>query len=185
MKKILITAIAVFGFSFANAQETKFGVKAGMNLSNITGDNTDENDMKVGFHAGAFVNIGVSDKFSVQPEILYSMQGAKDNDGSLDLSYLNIPIMARYLIAEKFSLEAGPQIGILMSAKSKSDGGGDVDVKDFLNTTDIGIGVGAAYDITENIGVGLRYTLGVSNINKEGDDSNNNSNIGISLGYRF
>ncbi|HLP65361.1 porin family protein [Flavobacterium sp.] len=187
MKKILLTAVAVFGFAFANAQETKFGAKAGLNLSNVTGDNTDDNKMKVGFQVGAFANIGISEQFAVQPEVLFSTQGNKidgPGDGSVELNYINIPIMAQYKVADKFTLEAGPQIGFLMSAKLKFDGG-SIDVKDQINSTDFGIGVGAGYDVAENINLGLRYTIGVSNLNKEGDDKNANSNLAFAIGYRF
>jgi opacity protein-like surface antigen len=187
MKKIVLTVVALLAFGFANAQKVKFGAKAGLNLSNVTGDDTSDNKMKIGFQVGAFANIGVSEKFAVQPELVYSAQGNKfDGEGnvSLELNYINLPIMAQYKVTDKFSLEAGPQIGFLMSAKVKGDGG-SADVKEFLNSTDFGIGVGAGYDITENINLGLRYTIGVSNLNKEGDAKNSNSNLAFALGYRF
>jgi opacity protein-like surface antigen len=185
MKKIILSMVAIFAFGFANAQETKFGAKAGLNMSNVTGDNSGENKMKIGFQVGAFANIGVSEKFAVQPELLFSTQGTKYTGGSTELNYLNIPIMAQYKVADKFSLEAGPQIGFLMSAKAKADGGGSADIKEFLNSTDFGIGVGAGYDVAENINLGLRYTIGVSNLNKEGDAKNANSNLAFAIGYRF
>jgi long-subunit fatty acid transport protein len=180
-----LTAVAVFGFAFANAQETKFGAKAGLNMSNITGDNSGDNKMKIGFQVGVFANIGIAEQFAVQPELLYSAQGAKFDGGSSELNYINIPIMLQYIVAEKLRLEAGPQIGILMSAKTKIDGVGSIDSKDGTNTTDLGVGVGIGYDVAENINLGLRYTIGVSNINKEGDAKNANSNLAFAIGYRF
>jgi long-subunit fatty acid transport protein len=186
MKKIILSMVAIFAFGFANAQETKFGAKVGLNLSNFTGDVTD-NSMKVGFQVGAFANIGVSEKFAVQPELVYSTAGAKFTGGSNDLSYLNIPVMAQYKVADKFSLEAGPQIGFLMSAKAKADsGGGSVDIKDSLNSTDFGFNVGAGYDVAENMNIGVRYTIGLSNILKDsGNTKVGNSNIALAFGYRF
>lgn len=187
MKKILMTAVAVFGFAFANAQETKFGAKAGLNLSNFTGD-IENTSTKIGFQVGAFVEIKVSDKFSVQPELLFTSVGAKF-DGSPDvtatLNYLAIPVMAKYYVADKFSLEAGPQIGFLMSAKAKADGDSE-DIKDGFESTDFGINIGAGYDVTENINIGLRYTVGVSNILADsGDFKGGNSNFALAVGYRF
>jgi len=100
MKKLFIAAIAVLAFGSANAQETKFGVKAGLNFSNFTGD-VENNSMKVGFHVGGLVNIKVSDKFSVQPELLYSGQGAKFDGGvTVSADYLNIPVMANSRLSE-------------------------------------------------------------------------------------
>ncbi|MBN8642544.1 MAG: PorT family protein [Flavobacteriales bacterium] len=189
MKKILLTAVAVFGFAFANAQEAKFGAKAGLNLSNFTGD-AEGTSTKVGFQVGAFAEFKVSDKFAVQPELVYSALGAKYDFFGFDvtetLSYLTIPVMAKYYVADAFSLEAGPQIGFLMSAKAKADGESE-DTKDAYNSTDFGINVGAGYDVTENINLGLRYTIGVSNIVKDAPDgiSVGNSNIAFAVGYKF
>ena len=72
-----------------------------------------------------------------------------------------------------------------MSAKAKADGE-SVDIKDEFNSTDFGLNVGFGYDFTENIGVGLRYTAGLSNIAKDsGDFKVNNTNIALTVGYKF
>jgi opacity protein-like surface antigen len=189
MKKIIFAAVAVFGFAFANAQETKFGAKAGLNLSNFTGD-AEGTSTKVGFQVGGFAEIKVSEKFSVQPELLFTTVGAKADFFGFEvtetLSYIAIPVMAKYYVADAFSLEAGPQIGFLMSAKTKADGQSE-DSKDGYESTDFGINVGAGYDVTENINLGLRYTIGVSNIIKDAPDgiSVGNSNIAFAVGYKF
>lgn len=197
-----MTAAAVMAFAFSNAQETKFGVKGGVNFANLSGD-TEDASLKVGFHVGGFAEIKVSDKFSVQPELLYSTQGAKfdesvdgvDIESKLNLSYLNIPVMAKFYVAEKFSLEAGPQIGFLLSAKAKGEGtengitiSAEQDVKDSFESIDFGLNFGAGYDFTENLSAGVRYNLGLSNIAKteEGDDSKiQNSVFSLSIGYKF
>jgi hypothetical protein len=209
MKKVLLTAAAVMAFGLMNAQEVKYGAKAGLNLSNLGGD-AENTDMKIGFQVGGFAEIKVSEKFSVQPELLFSTQGAKseysesDVDYSytsketLKLSYLNIPIMAKFYATEKFYVEAGPQIGLLMSAEAESEetetfmgvtesATTTVDMKDFMNSTDFGLGLGFGYNFTENVGAGVRYTAGLSNIYKDAPSgfSVNNSNIAISVAYTF
>ena len=202
MKKITLSIVAVLAFGFANAQEVKFGAKAGLNVSTLTGDVNDASS-RVGFHVGGFAEIKLSDKFSVQPELLYSAQGAKfetsgagfSEEDKFNLAYLNVPVMAKYYVAEKFSLEAGPQIGFLLSAKndfSYSDSGesesGKVDIKDGFKSIDFGVNFGAGYDFTENLSVGVRYNLGLSNIAEkvEGSDAKvKNSVFSLSVGYKF
>ena len=200
MKKIILAAAAVFAFGSANAQETKFGVKGGLNIANLSGD-IEDNSSKVGFHVGGFVEIKVSDKFSVQPELLFSTQGTKveesgnnfSSKSTLNLSYLNIPVMAKYYVAEGFSLEAGPQIGFLTAAKADfttTQSGitvsGDEDVKDSFESIDFGVNFGAGYDFTKNLSAGLRYNLGLANIAKDsGDEKISNNVLSVSLGYKF
>lgn len=188
MKKIILTAAAVFAFGFANAQDVKFGAKVALNVSNISGDDTGDLKSLIGGQFGGFAEIGISDKFAIQPELMYSMQGAKYDGGKTNLSYLNVPVMAKYFVAEGFSLEAGPQIGFLLSAKDKEDGEDSVDMKDELESIDFGVNFGAGYDFTENLSAGLRYNLGLTNIvkNVPGEDFKITNNVfSVSLGYKF
>lgn len=207
MKKLILYAFAVMAFGFANAQEVKYGVKGGLNLSNFTGD-TDGLDLKskAGFNVGGFVEIKLSDKFAIQPEILYSTQGTKaeveefelegnfyDAQVCFNLSYINVPVMFKYYAAEKFSIEAGPQIGFLTSAKTKTEvdgfnGSNELDVKDMFESIDFGLNFGAGYNFTDHLSAGLRYNLGLSNIFKTeaGDDSKvQNGVFSINVGYAF
>ncbi|WP_456314955.1 outer membrane beta-barrel protein [Pseudomonas shirazensis] len=75
MRKIILSAIAVMAFGSMNAQETRFGVKGGLNLSNIVGGDVDGTKSLVGFHVGGLAEIKITDKFAIQPELLYSAQG--------------------------------------------------------------------------------------------------------------
>jgi hypothetical protein len=208
MKKVFLTAVAVFGFAFANAQEVKYGAKAGLNLSNFAGD-LEGASTKAGFQIGGYAEIKISDKFAVQPELLFSAQGAKSKisytqlgisfteKSTEKLNYLNIPVMAKYYATEKLYIEAGPQIGFLMSAKSDTETTGtlgttteitseSVDAKKYYNSTDFGLNFGFGYNFTENIGAGVRYTSGLSNISKDVPSYKvNNTNIALSVAYTF
>nr|WP_321228099.1 porin family protein [uncultured Psychroserpens sp.] len=199
MKKLmLLAAVAVFGLSSVNAQEVKFGAKAGLNIANIGGD-AEDTDALTSFHLGGVAEIVISEKFSVQPELLYSAQGYKSEESfegitiesKLKLDYINIPIMAKYYVAEGFSVEAGPQVGFLLSANSENEGGGeseDVDVKDSTSGIDFGVGLGVGYKMDSGLNFSARYNLGLSNVyDGEGSDdySIQNNVFQISVGYFF
>ena len=201
MKKIILSSLLVLVFGFVNAQKAEFGIKGGLNVAtqNFVGDGAPSTSSLVGVNIGFFVDIKVADKFVIQPELLYSMQGTKLNwlsDGvtinSFKLAYINIPVMAKYYAAKNFSLEMGPQIGFLTSAKVNGTANGqtvDVDAKKFYNSTDFGINFGAGYDFTKKISAGIRYNLGLSNVGSNefvsDGDKITNSVFSVSLGYKF
>lgn len=186
MKKlVLLTVITVLGLTSVNAQDIKFGAKAGLNFAFITGDNTEDLKPNTDFHFGVMAEFKISDKFSLQPELIYSGQGSNINvesEGRVALNYLNVPLIGKYYVTERWSLEAGPQIGFLLSTK-----GGTLDYKDFLKTTDFGVNFGVGYRLDNGINFGARYNLGLSNINDvEGfTDKNRNGVIQLSIGYFF
>lgn len=196
MKKNILMVVMVFTVGFVNAQgkeDMAFGIKGGLNISTITNADVDGVNSKslVGFHVGFFGEFVLSDKFSIQPEVLYSTQGTKIEfegiKGDLKLDYIAIPVMAKYYVADSFSLELGPQIGFLVSAKAKS-GGESEDVKDELKSTDVSLNFGLGYDITENFMIGARYNLGLTRLQDEllpGEDESKNSVFQISIGYKF
>lgn len=194
MKKILLGLALVAGtFSFAQktsnntaSSPVRFGLKAGLNVSTIS--NYDVNS-KAGFYAGAFATIPVAQDFSVQPEVLYSGVGAKskhDSSDKLNLDYIAVPVMFQYNALPNLYVEAGPQFGFLVSAKSKFNNG-SVDVKDATKGFDFGLGLGAGYYFTPNIGVNLRYLAGLTDIVKDriGGDSAKNGVFQAGLSYKF
>lgn len=207
MKKITLAVITVLSFGFANAQDVKFGAKAALNVASLTGD-VDNVSSLVGFQIGAFAEFKLSDKFAFQPELMYSTQGAKESaseyiegynvdvDMKSKLGYLNVPLMLKYYAAPKFSLEFGPQVGFLLSAKADVDflmnidgmdvpGSTTVDIKDQMSSLDFGFNFGLGYDFTEKFTAGVRYNLGLSNIYDDSDASAKNSVFSVSAAYKF
>ncbi len=207
MKNLLfVLTIVLFGFTNIIAQNIKYGSKIGVNIANITGDETDDLNTKTSLHAGAVAEIMISDKFSFQAELLYSAQGAKsDYSETLDditfhytsvkLEYINVPLLAKFYVTEGFSLEAGPQVGFLITADlefEKTDNGetesGEKDILDEIKGIDFGLDFGLAYKLESGIFLTARYNLGLTNINDiEGLDEFKNQNrvIQISAGYFF
>lgn len=210
MKKVFFTTLALLAFVYAGAQEkdkpvkeTKFGSKLGMNLANLAGSDAGDANIIIGFNAGLFVEIPISDKFTFQPEILYSAQGSKSEgpinvqgtvynaEATLKFNYINIPLMFKYHIDKKFSLEAGPYVGILASSKVKYkiDGVGSdtADIKNITKSTDLGIGIGMNYEFSDVIFANARYQGGLTQIGDAASGGNNikNSVFQIGLGFRF
>ena len=171
MKKIILTVAAIFAFGVASAQDMKFGVKAGFTSSNFTGD-VSGLDANGGFYVGGLVDFTISESFHVQPELLYSIEGAKD----AKLNYLRIPIMAKYYVMEGLSLQAGPEIAF--------KAGGD-DIKDAVKSMDYGLGIGAGYELASGLMFDARYNLGLADISDDSTFEIKNTSFQIGLGYRF
>ena len=183
MKKLLFClAIAVFGLANVNAQGIKLGVKAGFNFASISGDDIPGSGVVTSFHFGAVAEIPISDKFSFQPELMYSGQGYGLDKNTVELKYINVPLMAKYYLTKRFSVEAGPKIGFLASAKNEG-----VDIKNQIKSVDFGLNLGVGYKLDSGLNFGARYNLGLSNINDVSGFSNKNQNgvFQVSIGYFF
>jgi hypothetical protein len=183
MKKILLLAVVtVLGFTNVNAQEIKFGAKGGLNFASISGNNSTGSDMVTSFNFGVLSEISISDKFSFQPELMYSGQGYSFNDNTIALSYLNIPLMGKYYLTKGLSIEAGPQIGYLLSAKNES-----TNVKDTFKKVDFAANLGIGYKLENGLNFGARYNFGLSNINNLDNSSSKYKNrvFQLSIGYFF
>ena len=189
MKKIII-AIAVIAFSTVGAQaQTTFGLKAGMTSANLkitSGGESSTFTSKIGYYAGAFAELGISENFAVQPELVYAVLGAQskfDSETSkLHLNYVNIPLLAKYK-SNGFFAVAGPQIGILVSAKDSDGESG----KEFYKSTDISGVIGAGYTTMGGFGFDARYQIGFGNIVKdtEGEGSVKNNAFYFGVHYKF
>ncbi|HYO23035.1 MAG TPA: porin family protein, partial [Flavisolibacter sp.] len=170
------------------AQDPKFGLKAGLNVSKLTASGY---DWRAGFHGGLISHIHVTPAFSLQPEVMYSSQGAKydfvnDQQVTRKLNYVNIPVLLQYNFNNGFRLQGGPQIGLLIGAKDKL---GDVDINtvdtDDFNSIDFSIPVGISYLSYAGLGVDARYNIGVTNV-IEGSTANvRNSVFQFGLFYLF
>lgn len=185
MKRVIVLLLCVTSFAAANAQ-VGFGGKAGVNLATFSGD-VEDVKMKIGYYVGGLVQIPVSESFIIQPELVFSAQGAKDDtddDVKANFNYLNIPIMAKYQSTSGFFAETGPQIGFLMSAKMKA-GDTDVDVKEYYKSTDFNWAFGLGYQMASGFGVNARYNLGLSNIYDQDVDGEKVRNSVFQIGVSY
>ena len=198
MKKLFLgAAIAMSSLTFAQ----QFGVKGGMNVSSLSDDATlSDQESKIGFNAGVFMNAPIAENFSIQPEVLYNNLGAKLTEDSetstLNLDYVTVPVMFQYNATPNFYLEAGPEFGFLVNSKVKSDNefteaiGNEIYKKDNMNSFNFGLGLGAGYYFTPNIGITARYVAGFTDVTKENSDvttnaKNRNNTFQAGLAFKF
>lgn len=202
MKKVtvalMVAAVVLLAVSPLFAKGIMVGVKAGVNLANLTGSDVENTSILTGMAGGAFLCYNITDIFAVQPEILFSMKGAKEDSAGTSIkwkaNYIEIPILLKANLPTegkiKPSLYAGPGFGILVS--SKQTDGTEMDVKDFTKSSNIGIIAGAAvaYEMgNAALSLDARYEVGLQTIAKTNADDTGDapevktSDITIMVGY--
>ena len=204
MRKIaLLIALTIFGLTQANAQN--FGFKGGYNYSSFNGDVAKDNTLKglSGFYVGALLELPLGDVLSLQPEVIYSRQGAAweqknilgEFKKDLKLDYLNIPVMAKVNLGPLF-LQGGVQFGFLVDKPEVSYTAGNRRIsqtvdKDAYASFDFGVGAGLGVNLNQHFFVEARYTHSLTNAldpnnnslkNAHISDDNNFKNAVLSLG---
>jgi hypothetical protein len=178
-------AIMVMAVGAAEAQNVNIGTKIGLNSYSVNNDSGPGFDSKVGIHAGLIGHIHLNEQLGLQPEIYYSMQGAKSGGTNLNLDYLNVPVLFQYMFDNGFRLQAGPQIGFLVRGKAEN-GNTTVDIKDEFKSIDAGLSLGASYIHTpSSFGIDARYNLGLSDISEGSGMESNSRGLQIGIFYLF
>jgi len=185
MKKTLLLIFTVLiGIITINAQESRYLVRIGANLSSISSDNItgDLDQNRIGVVVGFLADFALTEKLRLQPEFQYSGQGNKNRD--LRVNYLQIPILLKYNITDLFNVQLGPQAGIkIWEWEDNLNNITDFGTFDFAGV----LGIGA--NVTDNFFVDLRYAFGLSNVfDQDGSDieiDGTSRNIQLSVGYRL
>ncbi|AXT55356.1 PorT family protein [Aquimarina sp. AD1] len=196
-RNVFILIVIIFSFISVNAQKisdedplyARAGFKGGINYSSILGD-ADDTSGRVRIHLGALVEYPISSKFYIQGELLYSAQGYKvevaGQEQKISLNYISLPIVTKFYVTEKISLETGPQFSILTTVGNDDVADNDP-FFDSFNDFDFSWAVGAGYKLESGLFFQVRYNLGLTNINDTGviDITNRNSVAQLSVGYLF
>ncbi|MCW3120193.1 MAG: PorT family protein, partial [Chitinophagaceae bacterium] len=140
-----------FLFTIAGNSQVLYGVKGGLNLSTFTGNDVESPKFHPSFHIGGFVNFLISGKITLQPEVLFSGKGVRSDAGTYKLGYINVPVLAQYNDPSGFYAEAGPQAGLLLNSKLKSNGESR-DIKDWLKSADFAWVFGLGYKMAGGFG---------------------------------
>lgn len=191
MKKLFLAVVAmmVSAATFAQNEAGQITIqpKVGVNIANIT--DAVGADPRIGLAAGAEFEYGLTDNIGLSAGVLYSMQGAKASEESVDytlkLDYLNVPILANFYVAKGLALKLGVQPGFKLSSKVKGEASGvtaELEVEDGVKSVDLSIPVGISYQY-QNLVFDARYNWGVTKIIDDADSKN--SVFQISVGYKF
>ncbi len=192
MKKILWIAVMTIGLS-VTAQTAKFGITGGFNhsnhktttkvtINNLSAMNNESNSnfSSSGLFLGMFVDLKLSEKFSIQPELDYIVTFKNDNSFKL----LSIPVLAKYYFAEKVYVQAGPHLDFILNNNEN----------EMIKSTALGATTGLGYEINDHIFISGRYSFGLTNRFKGENITNNivktdtNYSINylqIGVGYKF
>jgi Outer membrane protein beta-barrel domain len=184
--------------SQALAQQASFGVKGGVNLATLSSDQDPSPEFKyrVGIVAGGFFAWPIGARLDLQPEVLFSQQGASFDEPGFDsitirLDSLVTPILVRYKLGSSgkgLVVFGGPSLGFNLSAKAVSKSSGRTttdDIGDDIESFDYGVVFGAGWETGRFI-IDGRYTWGLSSIGKDEDDPKvTHRVIGILAGFRF
>ena len=193
--KIKLFVVAAFLISiFASAQEVKFGVKGGLNISFLSlsgpipsGGSTSSN---TGFVIGGVADIKINNKFSMQPELLFSTDGGTyqytntvDQNSPILANYyqtiktssIAIPVIAKYNVINDLSIDAGLQISYLLNATSTID----------YNAVGYGSIVTESTDMTNNQTVFINSSAPTNKVTILHDYQLNKLNFGLVLGTTY
>jgi hypothetical protein len=199
MRKLLAAWVAVLiccASLFAQNGKAKaaFGFKAGVNLSTfrtaVDYSNYDAN-LKLGGVFGAFVDIPLSRKFSLQPEFLYSQMGAKAFDDlwghkTLYYNYFSIPILVKFKVFNKWNLVGGPQLDNLIRAREKDYLNHKSTLTSVIKDFDFAVTLGVETSLSKNIVVGARYIHGTQDVSETADENTLfNQGVQATIGWKF
>lgn len=192
MKKLFILSVCfILAGASAQAQKIQLGLKAGADINKINGKSF-KDEFSFGYQAGALLGIGITEKWGIQPEVIFSQVTAdtssnfKDvyqvnNIGDIKLQYLKIPILLNYSPNPFITFQLGPQFGKIMnSSESITNNGAGA-----FKNGDLSMLGGLQLNIS-SIKIYGRYGIGLSNLNDiTSNEKWKSQQVQIGLGWKF
>lgn len=198
MKKLFACVIIlVLSFTFLQAQGIKLGIKAGTNLTKISGKSFNDG-FDLSYHFGGFMELNFNKKWGIQPEVLWSQSSQKptsfnaiyggasvtptfNGQEPLKLDYLSIPILLNYRVGGIFSILAGPQYSILLNKEKNFLQNG----QSAFSNGDFAVVMGGQFNF-DFLKIYGRYNIGLTNINDiDSKDKWTSQQIQLGIGLRF
>ena len=177
MKKIFLLSSLVL-LTYTQAQQKKveknekfkFGIKAGGNVSKITGgeDMHRTHHEKIGYYGGVTAKYAITRKMGVQTDVLFNNLGSstveKDNNakGKIQMNYISVPVLGQYQIIPKLYAETGPEFSFNLTSKIEEKNPESVTYwEKFTKIFHFGWSLGAGYHITDNLVGNFRGNIGL------------------------
>ncbi len=189
MKKLFLTLTTAFvlictTLTQAKAQDdelkARFGIKGGVNFSNLYTKDVDENNVLTGFNLGVFAKLPIASFLAIQPELYFTTKGGESTYNNafvkgtarFNVNYLELPVLVVVNISKYFNVHAGPYAAFLLNGKATNksnvtlfDFEDNLDTNDF-NKLDFGLAAGIGVDLG-GVGFGARYNYGLTKVGKE------------------
>ena len=199
MKKLFTILTVVALTTTTSFAQTQFGAAVGLNMSNISGDDVEDTDMRLGLRLGFSFSRELSDAVTLNSGVVYSVKGwsydaisinlstlvAEEVDANFSLNYIELPVNFAFSVADQFSLMAGFYSAFLVGVSNTVDGK-DMDADmDGWASIDVGIGVGTEFSVNDAISINAGYQMGLSALDEDGEWDSKNSNILVGMTYSF
>lgn len=184
----LVMSLTVFSQIENNAKDrSRFGLRGGLNYSNISYGGDIDFKPKIGFNIGGTYNLLSSKKFVLPIELLYNKVGSSTDYAEYDFSLVNINVLVNYFMTKNLYLEGGLVSGVYLTGKEKvksTNLSRDI-LADDLMPVDVSLGIGTGYEFTNRVFANLRYSYGLLGMFINDDNSSALSNLSLNLGYTF
>jgi hypothetical protein len=180
--KLIIAFVLLIGtIQYGNAQDGKvrIGVKGGVTFSNLYTDNVADENVLVGFNAGVFAKLPITNFIAIQPEMYYTTKGSElvynntfvSGTAQFNLNYIEVPVLVVVNLGKRFNIHGGPYVGYLIKGKVTNDS--SINIFDFeksineddFNKLDAGIALGVGIDV-DSFSFGIRYNYGLTTVGK-------------------
>ncbi|TAK46606.1 MAG: PorT family protein [Saprospiraceae bacterium] len=196
LKYSILAILTVLVFLFmpvAKSQaQSKFGIRGGLNVSNISFDNLPDRGERFGFHAGIFADLPILPDFiHLQPELSYSLKGVAfkflGDRETLNMKYIDFLLPVAFRLGS-IDLQVGPFASYLISKPDYKVFDNTEVIVDAFKKTDVGLTAGLSYNFAP-VTIGIRYNQGMVDIsNDKGRPflGSGKTAVGqVSLGFKF
>lgn len=163
---LLVVVAVVLATQLYAQKRVSPGIRAGVNLASLSNINA---DFKTDFYAGGILGINLGQRYTLQPELIYSRQGANnvlfsgeeagepDRTENVTIQYLSLGVMNKFYLVDGFHALAGPSLDLKIGKNFPRI---DFDDEDY-GGVDLGISLGLGYTLPIGLTFEGRFKTGM------------------------